>query len=210
MPIMMDNVGIDIAYSCTQKGLSCPPGLAPLAVSERALDWLRGRKTPVDNFYMDLRLLLDYYDAPHRYHHTAPITLFYGLREGLRLIAEEGLEARWKRHLKSHLAFVAGVEAMGLNMHAADGHRIWNLNTPRVPEGIDDAKVRRKLLSERGIEILGGFGPLAGKILRIGIMGPLATEENVTMLLEALQEALVAEGYRPGNSAAEAAKQVFA
>lgn len=210
MPIMMDNTGIDIAYSCTQKGLSCPPGLAPISVSARAMERLRARKRPVDTWYLDLRLLDEYYEGSHRYHHTAPISMFYALREALMLIAEEGLENRWKRHLRCHLALVSGLEAMGMTMHVADGHRIWNLNTPRVPKGVDDAKVRRRLLESHGIEILGGFGPLAGKIFRIGIMGPLATEESILSLLEALETALQAEGYKAKESGRAAAREAFA
>jgi alanine-glyoxylate transaminase/serine-glyoxylate transaminase/serine-pyruvate transaminase len=210
LPVMVDNTGIDIAYSCTQKGLSCPPGLAPITVSPRALERLRARKTTPATWYLDIRLLDDYYENAHRYHHTAPISLFYALREGLILIEEEGLENRWKRHLLCHHAFVAGVEAMGLTMHVADGSRLWNLNTPRVPAGVDDLKVRRRLMQEHGIEILGGFGPLAGKVFRVGVMGPLATEENVLFFLDAFENALRAEGFQPEDSARPAAQAVFA
>lgn len=210
MPVQVDEIGIDIAYSCTQKGLSCPPGLAPLTVSPRAMERLRARQTPLADWYLDLRLLGEYYDAPRKYHHTAPISLFYALREGLRLIEEEGLEARWERHHRHHLAFVAGVEAMGLRMHVAEGHRLRTLNTPRVPEGVDDLKVRQQLLAGHGIEILGGFGPLAGKVFRIGIMGPLACEQGVLDLLAALEGALGANGFRPAASGAEAARAFYA
>jgi alanine-glyoxylate transaminase/serine-glyoxylate transaminase/serine-pyruvate transaminase len=210
MPVQMDGVGADVAYSCTQKGLSCPPGLAPVSFSPRAMEKLKARKQPPATWYMDVKLIDEYYDGAHRYHHTAPISLFYGLREGLIAIAEEGLENRWRRHLRAHMAFVAGVAAMGLTMHVGDGHRIWNLNTPRVPEGVDDTKVRKRLLTEHGIEILGGFGPLAGKVFRVGIMGPLASEENVLMLLDAFEEALRAEGYTPKDSGKPAAEEVFA
>src|ERR1035441_5706406 len=171
MPVKVDENGIDIAYSCSQKGLGCPPGLAPITVSPRALDRLKNRKTPVQSWYLDLQLLDAYY-AGHRYHHTASATLFYALREGLAMVAEEGLENRWERHRRNHLAFVAGIEAMGLKMHVRNSaDRLWTLNTPSVPEGVDDAKVRKFLLEERGIEIAGGFGPLAGKVFRIGLMG---------------------------------------
>ena len=209
LPVSVDETGIDIAYSCSQKGLSCPPGLAPLTVSPRAMDWLRARKSPIQSWYLDLKLLDDYFDGAHRYHHTAPISMFYGLLEALKLIAEEGVESRWNRHLRAHRAFVAGIEALGLTMHVAEGHRIWNLNTPRVPEGVDDLKVRNRLMAEQGIEILGGFGQLAGKGFRIGIMGPLATEENVLMLLRALEAALKEQGYRPKNSGVDAAREAF-
>jgi alanine-glyoxylate transaminase/serine-glyoxylate transaminase/serine-pyruvate transaminase len=202
MPIDFDDTGMDIAYSCSQKGISCPPGLAPMALSPRAMEWLRARTLPCPSWYLDLKLLYDYYAGSHRYHHTAPISLFYALREALVLIAEEGIQNRWHRHHRCHLGFVKDIEAMGLEMHVPQGHRIWNLNTVRVPAGVDDAKVRKDLLEAYGIEIQGGFGPLAGKVFRIGIMGPLATEGNVTLLLRAFASALTAEGYRAPLEAA--------
>jgi alanine-glyoxylate transaminase/serine-glyoxylate transaminase/serine-pyruvate transaminase len=189
MPVLVDETGIDIAYSCSQKGLSCPPGLAPITVSPRALEALRKRTAPVHSWYLDLRLLETYYSG-HKYHHTASATMFYALREGLALIAEEGLENCWDRHRWNHEAFVAGIEAMGLRMHVAEGHRLWTLNTPRVPDGVDDAAVRKQLLDESGIEIAGGFGPLAGKIFRIGLMGHSSTAENVALLADKLGAAL--------------------
>ena len=195
MPVSVDENGIDIAYSCSQKGLGCPPGLAPITVSPRALDRLKNRKTPVQSWYLDLQLIDAFYTG-HKYHHTASATLFYALREGLALVEEEGLTARWERHRRNHLAFVAGIEAMGLQMHVANAaDRLWTLNTPRVPDGIDDAKVRKYLLEERGMEIAGGFGPLAGKVFRIGLMGYGSQAENVSLVLEALGEALKQQGY---------------
>jgi alanine-glyoxylate transaminase/serine-glyoxylate transaminase/serine-pyruvate transaminase len=131
----------------------------------------------------------------HRYHHTAPISMFYALREALLVISEEGTEKRWERHRRCHEIFVHGIESMGLGMHVREGQRIWTLNTVTVPPGVDDAKVRRRLLDTQGIEILGGFGPLAGKVFRIGIMGPLATTDNVEFLLRELKKALLAEGH---------------
>ncbi len=190
MPVKVDETGIDIAYSCTQKGLSCVPGLSPITVSERAAEYIEARKTPNRSWYFDLKLLNDYYKVSHRYHHTASATLFYGLHEALSLIKEEGVEARWERHRKMHHEFVKGVEKLGMKMHVAPEHRIVNLNTPTVPEGVDDAKVRKILLDEHGIEIMGGFGPLAGKVFRIGVMGPLATSENVAMFLKVFADAL--------------------
>lgn len=206
MPVEVDATGIDVAYSCTQKGLSCPPGLAPVTVSPRAMEWLKGRKTTPADWYLDLKLLADYYEGSHRYHHTAPISLFYAMREGLAVIAEEGLENRWARHRRAHEAFVAGVEAMGLLMHAEPAHRIWNLNTPRVPEGIDDLKVRKRMLALADIDIAGGFGPLAGKVFRIGIMGPLASDENVVLLVDTFDKALREEGFRAKAGGAEAVR----
>ena len=196
MPVNVDETGIDIGYSCSQKGLSCPPGLSPMFLSKRAMDWLGTRKTPVRSWYLDIKMIRDYTTISHRYHHTAPISMFYALREALAVIAEEGIENRWARHQHCHNMFVRAIEALGLKMHVREGQRIWTLNTVCVPEGIDDAKVRARLLAEQGIDIPGGFGPLAGKVFRIGIMGPLATEENVQFLLREFKKALVAEGYR--------------
>jgi alanine-glyoxylate transaminase / serine-glyoxylate transaminase / serine-pyruvate transaminase len=200
MPVNVDENGIDIAYSCSQKGLGCPPGLAPITVSQRAFERLKQRKTPVQSWYLDL-LLLDSFYTGGKYHHTASATMFYALRESLAMVEEEGREQRWERHRKNHQSFVAGIEAMGLQMHVADpANRLWTLNTPRVPEGIDDAKVRKYLLDERGIEISGGFGPLAGKVFRIGLMGYGSQPDNVTIVLEALETALKQQGYKAASA----------
>jgi len=195
VPVEFDQTGIDVGYSCTQKGLSCPPGLSPMAMSPRAMDWLRARTSPARSWYFDLKLIHDYSTVSHRYHHTAPISMFYALREALLVIAEEGIENRWERHRRCHKLFVQGIEAMGLRLHVPEQHRIATLNTVCVPKGVDEAKVRRRLLDEAGIEIAGGFGPLAGKVFRIGVMGPLATEENVQLFVKEFSKALNAEGY---------------
>jgi alanine-glyoxylate transaminase/serine-glyoxylate transaminase/serine-pyruvate transaminase len=195
LPVEFDRTGIDIAYSCSQKGLSCPPGLSPMAISPRAMEWLRARTTPVRSWYLDIKLIHDYSTVSHRYHHTAPISMFYALREALLAIADEGIENRWERHRRIHKVFVQEIEAMGLHMFVPTAHRIPTLNTVCVPNGVDDAKVRRRLLEGPGIEIAGGFGPLAGKVFRIGLMGPLATEENVRFFLKEFKNALSAEGY---------------
>ena len=136
--------------------------------------------------------------------------MFYAMREALTIIAEEGIENRWARHERNHRAFVAGIEALGMMMHVAPAHRLWSLNTPRVPANIEDMKIRKRLLEERGIEILGGFGPLAGKVFRIGIMGAGSTKENVLTVLEAMEEALAAEGYGVPASGREAAEKYYA
>ena len=196
MPVTLDATGIDVAFSCTQKGLSCPPGLSPISVSARAAERMRARKQQNTSWYFDIPLITDYLMVSRRYHHTAPITMFYALHQGLKLVEEEGLAQRFDRHQKAHEHLVRGLETMGLEMYVAPGKRIWNLNTPKVPAGVDDAKVRTYLLDKWGIEISGGFGPLAGKIFRIGIMGPLATEENVEMFLGRFAEALRANGYK--------------
>ncbi len=190
MPVDVDANGIDVAYSCSQKGLSAPPGLSPMTISPRAQERLRQRKQSNRSWYFDLALIQDYLAVSHRYHHTASATLFYALHEALAIIGEEGLELRQQRHHRAHQRFVTGIERLGLTMHVAEGHRIWNLNTPRVPEGVNEAKVRAYLLEKHGIEIAGGFGPLAGKIFRIGIMGPLATDEGVDRFMAKFDEAM--------------------
>jgi alanine-glyoxylate transaminase/serine-glyoxylate transaminase/serine-pyruvate transaminase len=193
-PINIDASGIDMAFSCTQKGLSCPPGLSPFTVSPHAEEFLKARKAANSVWYFDLKLLSEYYGALRRYHHTAPVSNFYALREGLAAILDEGVERRFERHAHCHAEFVRRIEAMGLRMHVASGHRIPNLNTVRVPEGVDDALVRRTLLAEHGIEIAGGLGPLAGKIFRIGVMGPLATPEGLDQFFGAFERCLAVAG----------------
>jgi alanine-glyoxylate transaminase/serine-glyoxylate transaminase/serine-pyruvate transaminase len=190
MPVNVDENGIDVAYSCTQKGLSAPPGLSPITISPRAQERLKERKAPNRSWYFDLSLISDYLTVSHRYHHTASATLFYALHEALAVIEDEGLELRQQRHKNAHERFVAGIGRLGMKMHVAEGHRIWNLNTPRVPDGVNEAKVRGYLLEKHSIEIAGGFGPLAGKIFRIGLMGPLATDEGVDRFLAKFDEAI--------------------
>jgi alanine-glyoxylate transaminase/serine-glyoxylate transaminase/serine-pyruvate transaminase len=203
MPVRVDETGIDVAYSCSQKGLSCPPGLAPLTLSPRAAATLQDRKTPSPSWYFDLKLLNDYYRGAHRYHHTAPISNFFALHQALSEILEEGIEQRWDRHHWAHTQFVNGIEDLGLRMHVRkEEDRIVNLNTVCVPEGVDDAQVRAVLLQEHGVEIAGGFGPLAGKIFRIGIMGPLATADHVSTLLRLFADALHQAGYTRKAAAA--------
>ncbi len=211
MPIDLDRSGIDIAYSCSQKGLSCPPGLSPLTVSPRAMEWLKNRQSQTGTWYFDLKLLAEYFDGAHRYHHTAPISMFYALREALSTIEDEGIAERFERHRANHLAFVAAMAAMGLEMNVADPSvRLWTLNTVKVPAGVDDLKVRQYLMAKYGIEIGGGFGPLAGKIFRIGLMGVLSTEPDVLFLLPAFEEALRENGYAaPAGAGAAAAREVY-
>jgi len=203
-PVGIDRNGIDICYSGTQKCLGAPPGLSPITFNERALDRIRSRKSKVQSWYLDITMVERYWGDDRTYHHTAPISMNYALREALRLIYEEGLEARWRRHELNHRALVAGVEAMGLSMAVAPDKRLWSLNAVSVPEGVDDARVRTRLLDEN-IEIGGGLGPLKGKIWRIGLMGSGSTRENVLLVLDALQRALNAEGYAcpSGVAAAE-------
>ena len=209
VPVDIDATGIDVAYSCSQKGLGCVPGLAPITVSPGALAVLRSRPSPPPSFYLDLLLINDYWTA-RKYHHTASASLYYALHEALGIIAEEGLERRHARIRTNHGAFVAGIEAMGLQMHVAEGHRLFPLNTVRVPDGLSDAAVRRHLLEDRGIEILGGFGQLTGQVFRIGIMGAGSTRENVLLVLEALGAALAREGYHATGDGRAVAEKWYA
>ena len=161
---------------------------------------MKTRSSDCPVWYLDLKLLVDYYDPPHRYHHTAPISSFYALREGLAAIKDEGVERRFERHARSHAEFVRRVEAMGLKMFAAAGHRLPNLNTVRVPEGMDDAAVRKALMADHSIEVGAGFGPLAGKIFRIGLMGPLATPEGLDRFFGAFEKCIAAAGALAGKA----------
>lgn len=194
-PVGVDRNGIDVCYSGTQKCLGAPPGLAPITFSERALERIRARKSKVQSWYLDITMVEKYWGSDRTYHHTAPISMNYALREALRIVCDEGLDARWRRHELNHRALVGGVEAMGLEMNVAPEHRLWSLNAVRVPEGVDDARVRGRLLNESNIEIGGGLGPLKGKIWRIGLMGSGSSRENVLLVLEALHRALNAEGF---------------
>lgn len=188
--VMMDDWGIDALYSGTQKCLSCPPGLAPLSFSEKAMAKLRGRKSKVPNWYLDISLIADYWSQNRVYHHTAPINMIYGLYQALHLILAEGLEVVFQRHRESHLHLVASLEDYGLEMLVAPPYRLPMLNTVRCPEGVDELAVRRHLRNDYKIEIGGGLGPLAGKIWRIGLMGHTARKENVERLLTALRALL--------------------
>jgi alanine-glyoxylate transaminase/serine-glyoxylate transaminase/serine-pyruvate transaminase len=191
MEIQMDAWGIDALYSGTQKCLSCPPGLAPLSFSDKAVSALEGRRTQVPNWYLDLTLIMKYWKGATRaYHHTAPINMHYGLYQALRLIFDEGLEAVYQRHRTHHLALVKGLESLGLSMLVVPESRLPMLNSVAVPKGVDEAAIRAALLKEYKIEIGAGLGPLAGKIWRIGLMGHTARAENVDRLLTALRTLL--------------------
>ncbi|MFC1995949.1 pyridoxal-phosphate-dependent aminotransferase family protein [Chloroflexota bacterium] len=193
--VAVDNWGIDICYSGTQKCLSCPPGLAPFTANQTALSVLEGRTRKVQSWYLDLSLISTYWSAGRFYHHTAPICMIYALYEALSIIAEEGLEARVQRHLRHGAALRAGLEAMGLTLHAQEGYRLNTLTSVRIPDGVDDLRVRQGLLNEFDIEIGGGIGPLKGQIWRIGLMGHSSTEGNVLLLLHSLEKQLATEGY---------------
>jgi len=193
-PVGIDRNGIDASYSCSQKGIGAPPGLSPVTFSERALDKIKKRNSRPRCWYLDIELIDKYWSAEHAYHHTAPILMNYALREALAIILEEGLQERWERHKRNSALFVAGIESMGLRMLAAEEHRLWTLNAVRIPEGVDDARVRTRLLNEYNIEIGSGFGALKGKIWRVGLMGSGSTENNIVLLLELLRKILKQEG----------------
>jgi alanine-glyoxylate transaminase/serine-glyoxylate transaminase/serine-pyruvate transaminase len=189
VPVNVDASGIDVAFSCTQKGLSSVPGMSPFTASDKAIAQMDARKDPNLVWYLDLKLLREYYENK-KYHHTAPVTNIYSLREALAAIMDEGATQRFARHAKAHESFVKRVEAIGLQMLVAPGSRLPNLNTVRVPEGVNDAAVRTKMLQEYGIEIAGGLGALAGKIFRVGVMGPLADEKQLDVFFDAFAKCL--------------------
>ncbi len=194
--LAIDDAGVDVAFSGTQKCLNCPPGLAPFTVSSRAAERLFARSEPCRSWYFDLRAILAYWreDAegapPRVYHHTAPINMVYALWEALGLVLDEGLEARWARHERAHEALRSALEVLGLRRLAPDGEALWPLLAVTLPDGVDEAAVRRRLLFDFGIEISGGLGPLAGRTWRIGVMGVGAALEPQRLLVEALAELL--------------------
>ena len=191
MEVRCDDWGIDAIYSGTQKCLSCPPGLAPVSMSEKAVEVLQRRKSKVPNWYLDLTMIIKYWEGASRvYHHTAPINMLYALHAALAVILDEGLDNVYKRHLANHRALVQGLDAMGITMLVDPDYRLPMLNAVNIPEGVDEAKVRKALLMEHDIEIGPGLGPLAGKIWRVGLMGHTARPENVNRFLEALKAEL--------------------
>jgi alanine-glyoxylate transaminase/serine-glyoxylate transaminase/serine-pyruvate transaminase len=206
VPVDVDAWEADAVYSGTQKCLSCPPGLAPLTLSARALEAVKARKTKVQSWYLDAGMVADYWAEGKRvYHHTAPISMVYALRESLRLVLEEGLEARFARHRRQSAALMAGLAALGCAPQAQEGRRLPSLNCIQVPAGVDEGAVRKYLLAEHSIEIGGGLGPLAGKVWRIGLMGESARQENVLAVLAALEQGLAKQGKGAKTGAACAA-----
>ena len=189
-PVLLDEWGVDAAFSGSQKCLNAPPGLAPFTAGERALDKLRRRKTPPRSWFFDLSLVLGYWDGEggRVYHHTAPINMIYGLTEALRIVQEEGLEQRWERHRRAHEALRGALSQLDLERIAPDGEELWPLLAVKLPEGVDDAGVRGALLADHGIEIAGSLGPFAGKAWRIGVMGEGARPEPQERLVGALAE----------------------
>jgi alanine-glyoxylate transaminase/serine-glyoxylate transaminase/serine-pyruvate transaminase len=189
-PVRLDEWQVDAVYSGTQKCLSCPPGLSPVSLSPRALEVATKRKAKVQSWYLDVNLLSAYWGQERVYHHTAPISMNYALHEALRLVLVEGLENRWCRHEDNYLALARCLETMGMKIVSQTGHQLWQLNAVGVPEGVDEAAVRKQLLSDFNIEIGTGLGPLKGKIWRIGLMGESSRKENVDAILAALREIL--------------------
>jgi alanine-glyoxylate transaminase/serine-glyoxylate transaminase/serine-pyruvate transaminase len=204
-PVRIDEWLIDACYSGTQKCLSCPPGLSPVTFGPRAIAVLHARKTKVQSWYLDLSMIERYWGDERVYHHTAPISMAYALVEALRLVHEEGLQARWRRHERHHLALRAGLHALGLQLAAQEGHQLWMLNSVTIPDGVDDAAVRKALLADFSIEIGAGLGPLRGKTWRIGLMGESSTEANVLLVLSALERLLPRFGHHVSAGAGVAA-----
>lgn len=205
VPVEVDRLGIDAAYSGSQKCLSCPPGLAPVTFGPRALEAMDRRTRRVSSWYLDIGLLRNYWGSNRAYHHTAPINMNYALHEALRLVLEEGLEARFARHMRHHLALKAGLAAMGIAYSTAPGCGLPMLNSVRIPDGVDDATVRGQLLNQFGIEIGGGLGPMKGKVWRIGLMGETAQKSSVLLFLAALEQCLNAQHVHPAPGAGVAA-----
>ncbi len=195
LPVEIDRWNVDAAYSGTQKCLSCPPGLAPVTFSDRAVEVMETRNSKVASWYLDMSMVRNYWsDQSRAYHHTAPINMNYGLHQALRDVFDEGLETRFARHTRNHLALSAGLEAMGVKFAVAKEHRLPMLNAVLIPDGVDDKAVRSQLLNDFGIEIGGGLGPMAGKTWRIGLMGEACTQRNVLLFLAALENCLLAAG----------------
>ena len=209
MPASVAENRIDVAYSGTQKCISCPPGLSPLTMSQRALDKLKNRKSPVVSWYLDMGMIGSYWGKERKYHHTAPINMTYALREALRIITEEGLESRFARHKENHQALVGGIEAMGLSMLVPEKERLPMLNAILIPEGADDMQVRSTLLNKYQIEIGAGLGDLAGKVWRVGLMGDSCTRRNVFLFLGALYVILKQMGCHVNPGYLEAAAAMY-
>jgi alanine-glyoxylate transaminase/serine-glyoxylate transaminase/serine-pyruvate transaminase len=205
-PLHVDRQRIDICFSGSQKALSAPPGMSPITVSTRAEEAIRARKSKVQSWYFDLTSAMNYWGKDRLYHHTPPISLIYALREAMRIVAEEGLEKRWERHRQNEHALTAGLEAMGIGLLVKNpADRLPTVTAVLVPDGIDEVKVRNQLLDEFNIETAGGFGPLKGKIWRVGLMGHVSQKGNVLLFLAAFEKVLLENGYRAPAGAGVAA-----
>jgi alanine-glyoxylate transaminase/serine-glyoxylate transaminase/serine-pyruvate transaminase len=206
VPLDVDKQRIDICFSGTQKAISAPPGMAPITVNTRVEDVMHARKEPVRSWYFDLNPIMSYWGHERTYHHTAPISLVYALREALRLVMEEGLEARWERHAHNQQAMIAGLEAMGLEIFVKNpADRLVTVTGVMIPAKVDDAKARRQLLDEFNIEISGGLGPMKGRMWRVGLMGYSSQKNNVLLFLTALEKVLLDQGFSVSSGAGVAA-----
>jgi alanine-glyoxylate transaminase / serine-glyoxylate transaminase / serine-pyruvate transaminase len=190
VPTHLDDWGVDLAYSCSQKGIGCSPGASPFTMGDRAWTKLQARTTPVENWYLDMNLLSKYWGPERVYHHTAPVNLYYGLREALRLLSEEGVENSWKRHQTNAEYLWQQLESIGLSMHVDKQYRLPTLTTVRVPEGVDAKAVSARMLKEFDLEIGNGLGELAGKVWRVGLMGHNSRRENVDHLIDVFKQVL--------------------
>jgi alanine-glyoxylate transaminase / serine-glyoxylate transaminase / serine-pyruvate transaminase len=211
VPLHVDRQRIDICFSGTQKAISAPPGMSPITVSARAEEVFRNRKSKVQSWYFDLGTAMNYWGKDRLYHHTPPISLIYALREAMRIVMEEGLEARWERHRLNQLALIAGLEAMGLELLAKNpADRLPTVTAVMIPSGVEDVKVRDQLLDEFNIEIAGGLGPLKAKIWRIGLMCHCSQKPFVLLFLAALEKVLLNQGFRvPSGAGVGAAVQSY-
>ena len=212
IPLKVDEWGVDAVYSGSQKCLSCAPGLSPVTFGPRAVEVIKGRSTPIQSWFLDTNLVMGYWGAQQKrsYHHTAPVNALYGLHEALVILDEEGLENAWARHHRHHLALRAGFEAMGLDLLVAEAERLPQLNVIPVPEGVDESRVRQRLLEEYQLEVGAGLGGLAGKVWRIGLMGHGCNLRNVLVCLAAFESVLASEGADVTTGAAEtAARSAF-
>jgi alanine-glyoxylate transaminase / serine-glyoxylate transaminase / serine-pyruvate transaminase len=202
VPLHVDRERVDICFSGSQKAISAPPGMSPITVSPKAEEAFRARKSKVQSWYFDLTTAMNYWGKDRLYHHTPPISLIFALREAMRIVLEEGLEARWERHRQNQLALIAGLEAMGLELFAKNpADRLPTVTAVAVPNGVDDAKVRNQLLDEFNIEIAGGFGAIKGKIWRVGLMGYCSQRPFVLLFLGALEKTLLDQGLRVPSGA---------
>lgn len=205
IPVEIDTWQVDAVYSGTQKCLGCPPGLAPVSFSDRAVEKILKRQKKVQSWYLDVSMLANYWGSDRVYHHTAPINMTYALHESLRIVLEEGLEACFARHRRNHLALKAGLAALGIEYATQAGHELPQLNAVRIPNGVDDVPVRKALLERFGIEIGAGLGVFKGKVWRIGLMGYSSRQTNVLLLLAALEQLLAEQGHKFEHGAAVAA-----
>jgi len=202
VPLHVDRERVDICFSGSQKAISAPPGMSPITVSPAAEEVFRNRKTKVQSWYFDLTTAMNYWGKDRLYHHTPPISLIFALREAMRLVVEEGLETRWGRHRMNQLALISGLEAMGLKLLVENpSDRLPTVTAVMIPSGVNDETLRNQLLDEFNIEIAGGFGPIKGKIWRVGLMGYCSQKTNVVLFLAALEKCLIDQGFRVGSGA---------